>query len=211
MKEPKPKTCKQCKNKFVPTRPLQSVCSMECAVSLSGNKVRVELKKKARDDKKKAIEKLTNWGQRLVVKIQEIARLIDNGQPCLARGVMAKQFHGGHVYSKGSNPQMKYNLHNIHRQSAQSNHFGNDDGALREGLAKEYGADYMEFVASLRAMQSHKIKNDECLEFYKKACKVSARLKKDLKPFSKSQRLLMRNDINMEIGIYPEQYSIFTL
>ena len=36
---------------------------------------------------------------------------------------LANQMHAGHVYSRGSNPMLRFNLHNIHRQSAQSNHF----------------------------------------------------------------------------------------
>ena len=205
----KEKKCKQCGAKFTPTRPLQYICSPKCAMLYADKNSKEIVKAKAKEEKKKMVEELTNWSQKLMTKIQEIARLIDHGQPCLARGVMANQFHGGHVYSRGSNPQIKYNLHNIHRQSAQSNHFQNDDGLLREGLVKEYGQEYMDFISELRTIQSHKLKNEDCMNFYKVACKIAARLKKDLKPYEKEDRIILRSQVNLALEIYPEQYCVF--
>ena len=206
----KEKKCKQCKGRFVPQRPLQYICSPKCAVQYADVNAKKIAKEKAKEQKKELTEKLTNWGQKLVVKCQELARLIDHGQPCLARGTMANQFHGGHVFSRGSNPQIKYNLHNIHRQSAQSNHYQNDDGLLREGIVKEYGAQYMEFISGLRNVQSVKYKNDDFLEFYKTACKIAARLKKDLKTLDREERLILRSQINLALNIYPEEYCVYS-
>ena len=207
--ELKSKKCKQCKERFTPQRPLQYICSPKCAVAYADLNTKKIAKEKAKEQKKELTEKLTNWGQKLVVKCQEIARLIDNGQPCLARNVMANQFHGGHVFSRGSNPQMKYNLHNIHRQSAQSNHYQNDDGLLREGIVREYGAEYMEFISGLRNIQSIKYKNEDFLKMYKSACKIAATFKKDLKPYSKEDRIILRNQVNLALEIYPEEYCVY--
>ena len=89
------------------------------------------------------------------------------------------------------------------------NHFQNDDGLLREGLVKEYGQEYMDFISELRTIQSHKLKNEDCMNFYKVACKIAARLKKDLKPYEKEDRIILRSQVNLALEIYPEQYCVF--
>jgi len=109
-------------------------------------KAKTDVKIEKRKEFKALKNDIVDWKPKLQMKINLIVRLIDKGLPCLARGVNAKQMHGGHIFSRGSNRTMRYNLHNIHRQSAQSNHFQNDDGLLREGLSNEYGYEYMDFI-----------------------------------------------------------------
>jgi len=160
---------------------------------------------------KKLKDKLIDWRDKLQSKVQEISRLIDFGQPCLARNYHPKQIHGGHVFSRGSNKTIALNIHNIHRQSAQSNHFQNEDGLLREGLINEYGNDYFEFLSGLRRITKLKYFNYEYQEFYKTACKISNRLKKDKKQLSKVQRIEKRNEVNLKLGIYDKEYCIYEL
>ena len=138
-----------------------------------------------------------------------IIRLIDRDLPCLAKGIYANQFHAGHIFSRGSNQTIRYNCHNIHRQSAQSNHFQNEDGLLREGLVKEYGQDYMDFISELRRTPKLEYNNQEFHELTLKARIISAKLKKADKVYNLSQRLELRNQINLELGIYQEEYCVF--
>lgn len=159
---------------------------------------------------KKRTYKLKNsdWKVKLQDKINEIVRIIDAGLPCLARGHHAKQIHAGHVYARGGNQTIRYNLHNIHRQSAQSNHYQNDDGLLREGLTNEYGQDYMNFISDLRSTKALKFTNDEYYQFYKKACHIANRMRKDGNKYQTPQdRIVKRNNVNIEIGIYRLKHS----
>jgi len=156
-------------------------------------------------------DKLTDWREKLQTKVQEITRLIDFEQPCLAKNYLAKQMHGGHVFSRGSSKTMALNIHNIHRQSAQSNHFQNEDGLFREGLMNEYGEDYFEFLSSLRQIPKLKYFNYEYQEFYKVACSIANKLKKDKKKLSKIQRIEKRNEVNLKLGIYDKEYCIYEL
>lgn len=176
--------------------------------------VRIVSKKRVEKEEKKkkkiAKDNETNWREKLQTKLQEIARLIDIGQPCLARGYHANQLHGGHVFSKGSNKTMALNLHNIHRQSAQSNHFQNEDGLFREGLKNEYGIHYYEFLFSLQQTPAIKYLNIEYQEFYKHACKIANKLKKDGQLFTSKQRIEKRNNINIQLGIYGNAYCIYS-
>ena len=170
-----------------------------------------QTEKRAKEEKQRLTDELTNWRDKLQSKVQEISRLIDVGLPCLALGYHAGQIHGGHIFSKGSNKTIALNLHNIHRQSAQSNHSHNDDGLLREKLAKEYGKDYFEFISELRRCPALHYTNLEYKKFYKKACTIALNLKKAGQNFNKEQRILIRNRLNRELSIYDKEYCDFEL
>jgi len=176
-------------------------------------KTTIRAKKKVKADKKKehkkAKIKVENWKKKLQLKVQEIARLIDHGQDCLARQIPCKQAHGGHVYSKGGHTEMRFNLHNIHRQSAYSNTFQNDDDLMKEGIVREYGQEYRDFLDFLKGQEVPKYSNLEYHEFYKKACKIANELRKDLKVNDAQTRIKLRNKANTEIGLYCKKRSIF--
>ena len=165
--------------------------------------------KKAVFDEKKAKENITDWNKKLQTKINLIVRLIDFNQPCLAKNKLANQMHAGHVYSRGSNPMLRFNLHNIHRQSAQSNHFQNEDGLFREGIIKEYGILYFEFISNLRQIKDLKILNDTYIELYKKASKIALKLSKEQKQYTLIERFQLRNEINTQLNIYEPKFSNF--
>lgn len=168
-----------------------------------------QVKEEIKHEKTKAKINSIDWAFRLQESINSIIRLIDHGQPCLARRYHASTIHAGHVYSRGAESSMKYNLHNIHRQSAQSNHFQNEDGLLREGLISEYGIEYFNFITSMRATPVLKYTNEEYHEFHIKALKIANTLKRNGELFSLDERIQKRNEINMEIGIYEKEFSIF--
>jgi hypothetical protein len=211
------KKCKYCGNPFTPKfSSFEKHCqSDDCRYKYAME----ELAKRKVADKKKQ-EKLvkekmsqykdntTNWKNKLQAEINTIVRAIDNGLPCLAKKRFGK-IHAGHVFSRGSNTTIRFNLHNIHRQNAQSNHFQNDDGLLREGLTNEYGQDYMSFVSELRRTPALEYKNIEYKEFALKAHDIATRLLKLNLEYSLKNRLIMRNKINQEIGIYPPEFCVF--
>ena len=172
-------------------------------------------KKKARKDAEKKehalIKKLkletVDYKTKLQRKINEIARLIDIGLPCLATGTHAKQMHGGHVFSRGSQPSMRYNLHNIHRQSARSNYWQQDDIKMREGVAREYSNRYFDFLVSLKATQPLKYSNAEYQAFYKLACEIANEMRRSGETFNTKQRIKKRNWVNIKLGIYHLKHS----
>lgn len=216
--KPKLKTCKICKEKFEPKNVSTEVvcwnydCRVEFALQVvaknKANKEKEERKKRA-DEKRKMRDNITNWKNELQDEVNLIVRLIDKDLPCLAKGIYANQFHAGHIFSRGSNQTIRYNLHNIHRQSAQSNHFQNEDGLLREGLVKEYGQNYMDFISELRRTPKLCFSNESFHELTKIARLISAKLKKADNVYNLKQRIELRNQINIELGIYQEEYCIF--
>lgn len=193
-------------------------CSKDCVteyfktnpdkiIEASKQETEKSFRRAIREERKQII----NYKAKLQTKVQELARLIDHDLPCLAR-VIRGQMHGGHIFSKGSSPNMRFNLHNIHRQSAQSNHWQNDDALLREGLKNEYGQEYLDFIISLRQTPPVKLNNKDYENLYSIACKIANSLKRNIpdKPYTKSERIELRNDINKSLGIYPEDFLTFS-
>jgi len=172
-------------------------------------KAREQVKKEVDAKHRKAKDSIKNWKKELQTKVQSIARLIDYGHLCIAREIEAKQMHGGHVLSKGGNTQLRFNLHNIHRQSAYSNTYKNDDGLMKEGIAREYGREYLDFVEGLRAYMVPNYSNVQYMDFYRKASKIANSLTKNKRKRNPEQRISMRNRVNEELGIYEEEQSIF--
>tara|TARA_B110001452_G_C15235845_1_gene427882 strand:- start:2666 stop:3385 length:720 start_codon:yes stop_codon:yes gene_type:complete len=168
------------------------------------SKVEKEKKKKTREERLQDI----NWSENLQVDINSIVRNLDKGLTCLARNIRG-QMHGGHVYARGGNQTIRYNLHNIHRQSAHSNRYQNDDGLLREGLVKEYGSDYMQFISSLRQTPSIHFSNKEFRELTNKARVILKEIKNSNRVYSKSERIELRSRINLELGIYQRRFCEF--
>ncbi len=173
-------------------------------------KSKITAKKKVEQSKKKETrrkkQEVTDYSKKLQSKVNEIARLIDKGLPCLARECFPQQMHGGHIFSRGAFPSMRYNLHNVHRQSAQSNHFGNDDGLLREKLSYEYGFDYFDWLGSLRRTPALKFTNKEYCDLYRNACRLVNDLKRKGLQYTKQERIELRNLYNKKLNIYSIEF-----
>ena len=171
-------------------------------------KVKQVVERRKKIEHKALKDKLTNWSSKLQDEVNKIVRLIDKDLPCLARKT-GGQMHAGHVFARGGNQTIRYNLHNIHRQCARSNHFQNDDGLLREGIVEEYGSDYMAFISELRKTPALNLSNSEYKELYYKAKKIVLRLKKADLNYSLDNRIIIRNKINKELGVYSLEFCIF--
>lgn len=208
--------CIECKVKFKPKYFLQKFClqnencinsSVKFVIDFNSQKEIEKRHKQIKID----IENSGVFKEKLQTKIQEITRLIDKGLPCLATKVIPNQMHGGHIFARGGNSYMAMNLHNIHRQSAQSNHFQNDDGLMKEGVKLEYGSEYLEFISDLRRTPCPDIAPLEYGIIYKKACKIATKLIKLNLTYSIRKRIELRNEINLELKIYASEYCIFEL
>ena len=195
--------CPVCKYKWATTTEAGKLW-FETQMAFKKKKAVVEEKRKHTHEKSLKLD----WGKKLQTEINGIVRAIDYGLTCLARRKRG-QIHAGHVFARGGNQTIRYNLHNIHRQNAQSNHFQNDDGLLREGLINEYGSEYMEFISDLRQTPSLTFNNNEYRELTIKARLILKDLLLKDRIYSKSERIELRNRINVEIGIYDKKYCEF--
>jgi hypothetical protein len=164
------------------------------------------------NDKNKRFEltsKMTFWTKEVQPIFNEIARLIDYQNACIATNVTQSQMHGGHYFSVGSNKSASLNLHNIHIQSAYSNHYSSDDKRYRDGLINRYGVLYFEFIETFRAMPELIISKDELKEIKEKASKIRNELKKELRYRNETERIEIRNKINQQLNLYTSDYGTF--
>ena len=105
---------------------------------------------------------------------------------------------------------MRFNLHNIHRQSAQSNHHGNEDGLLRENLRKEYGEAYFEFLQGMRGVDLPSLPASDWMRILKDAREAKRYIQEEVKePLDRLARIELRNSVNQDLGIYNNQFSTF--
>jgi len=173
-------------------------------------KVKISKEKSSRQETKLLRENITDYKKFLQEDVQKIAKLIDYGLKGLHEAKTdTGLIQGGHIYSKKNNEQMRFNLHNIHRQGAKSNMALIYDEELKDALKAEYGNNYFEFIKSLKSQPLPKIKQNEYKEYHFKALGIIKRLQLTFASYSKEERLELRNTINKELNIYDDEFTQF--
>lgn len=198
------KKCKECGTKFKKERPLQFVCSPTCAVSYNKKHLKKQELKEWKKHKKNQEEKLkirADWKEDLQKVVNWIVRNLDKDQPCIShpntKGFL--RYDAGHFYSVGSHQDIRYNMHNIHKQNSEANqrHGGNADYA--KGLKERYGNDYLEMVLNLPLQWKGTAKEKFTIDNIKNEYLPAARKVK--RGLEKGEEYT-RDEINKIIGIY---------
>lgn len=217
---PKLKLCKwkdePCEDERI-NYPGKSILSPYCKLHLALSHI---YKKRLQDIKTKNVEKRIQSKEKKENKINllsvdgyrsrhvqpiinEIARLIDYGQPCIATGNHSGKMSGGHFFAVGSNRTICLNLHNIHIQSFHSNSaMGGDNIRYRDGIIKIYGIYYMEKIEALKSLKPIKLTKEDLIEIKKIATEIRNKLKNNLTVYPPEKRIELRESINQKIGIY---------
>lgn len=211
MIEKKYTKCVICRSQFISGNSLHKVCSLDCAVKLATEKE--ELKKKQerkqwllRKEMMKIEVKSKDYKSELQISVNKLARMIDArfDLKCIDCGKdFGNQCDGGHFASVGSNPTLRFNLHNIHSQKSDCNRNGLGGGKrleYRRGLEQRYGldyADYVEYNLPLTYKTIH-LSNQEIYDINKLAKRIVRQFPK-LKFDSPIQG---RDLINSLLGIY---------
>lgn len=158
------KTCKACKAKFVPTRPMQTVCGPLCAVAkVKSDRQKAEAKK-AKEDRKETRQKLEKFKTR-TDHIEEAQRafnryirLRDAGRGCISCGVTLRiggvggGYDAGHYRSRGAAGHLRFSEDNCHGQCKHCNRYASGNvAAYRLGLLDRIGP---ERLAALEADNS---------------------------------------------------------
>lgn len=141
--------------------------------------------------------------------INEIARIIDFGQSCIATGNYGKM-NGGHYVSVGANRTTALNLHNIHIQSFESNHHKSGDPIkYRLGLIERYGNDYFEYVQYIQQHKALHLTKGDMIAIALKAAFIRNELKRNEEQKTPYERIELRNQINLRLGIYDPKFCEF--
>lgn len=149
----KPKTCKMCREKFIPVRPLQTICGFHCAVALSvKNKAKeeTEIARAARAAHREAKVRLKSRGEWLrdaQIAYNAWIRARDDGKPCVSCGSFTGKKNAGHYRSVGSAPELRFEPMNCHLQCEKCNSYlsGNLIN-YRIELIKRIGLDNVEWL-----------------------------------------------------------------
>lgn len=205
----KPKKCCICNDWFTPKyKTTEKACSISCAITHATNlrekkdKLNWQKKKKKRTDELKTH---SDWSKELQIEVNTIVRLIDKGAPCISSLRNGnEQIQGGHRFSVGAFPQLRFNLFNIHGQTASENMYnsGNPDG-YDHGLSCIYGDKYLKEVHGLKKKYPIlKLSIPELIHAKARAKKIVKVLKELNATFTPEQRIELRRKYNKILQIY---------
>lgn len=138
----KKKKCKQCKEMFLPDRPMQSCCGIHCSIEYA----KAQKIKRDGTDKRKALKAFSDKD---VPTLKRLAQTVFNkyirerdGKHCISCGYdgseayngddyIGRKFDAGHFRSQGGNSALRFDENNCHAQCVQCNQF-------RSGNLAEY-------------------------------------------------------------------------
>lgn len=162
-KPPKPRKCKVCPTRFVPTRPFQRWCGPECGYALAVKAREVAAKKKAVEERKEhrarkeKIKTRSDWVNEAQASFNAWVRTRDRlaGHACISSGKpldwSGNSVDAGHYRSRGSAPHLRFDERNCHAQSKQENRYASGNATdYRIGLIARIG---LEAVEALEADQ----------------------------------------------------------
>ena len=166
----KPKTCKVCRIKFVPIKPLQAVCGLRCAQSYAWRvkaKDEVEKAKSERKEiraKRESIKTRAQWMREAQIAFNKFIRLRDklSGHVCISSGQpldwSGNNVDAGHYRSTGSAPHLRFNEMNCHAQSKKDNRYLSGNAVdYRIGLIARIGLEQVELLEADQSPRKYSI------------------------------------------------------
>lgn len=139
------KKCKVCGVSFESYRPMQSVCSIQCAKAM-GRVAAEKVEKQRIKLLKEKIKTRQEWLKEAQRVFNSYIRLRDHGLPCISCGNYSKSaYHAGHYISVGSSSFLRFNELNVNNQCGSCNTYkGGNILEYREGLIAKIGLQAVE-------------------------------------------------------------------
>lgn len=156
-KKIKPKKCKvpTCRAEFIPSKPLQSVCSPQCAGIWAGilrERNVVKERTKARKERRDSMEKIKGKGD-LEAEAEKACnafiRYRDRKDPCISCGEysLSGYYDAGHFRAKSVEPALRYHPDNIHKQCVRCNqHMHGNLTMYEQRLISKIGPEKVEWL-----------------------------------------------------------------
>jgi hypothetical protein len=177
----KPKTCRICKQKFIPVRAIQPACSYECQVEYATKvaaKAAIAREKKAKREHKEKLEKVKSRSEHLREAqrwFNKYIRLRDADLPCISCGRFhTGQYHAGHYRTVGSTPQLRFEESQVHKQCAPcNNHLSGNIVNYRINLLKKIGQEKLDWIEGPHESQHYSLDDIKFIKgHYKKLCQL---------------------------------------
>ena len=158
MKRVKQKKCKHCKALFTPSKPIQTVCSIACAVAMAKKK-REKVEKAADRQKRESLKSRSQWIKEAQTAFNAYIRLRDEKEPCISCGRHhGGQYHAGHYLSTGARPELRFEPLNVHKQCQPCNtHLHGNLILYRVNLIKKIGLEKVEWLEGLHEPKHYTI------------------------------------------------------
>ena len=154
LKKPKQKSCKVCRTKFEPTKPMQAVCGIGCALDIAIKKKTLKQAKERRETakadrvKREKLKSRADWAREAQAAFNRWVRLRDMGKPCIScQRHHTGQIHAGHYLSRGARPELAYEPMNVHAQCSPCNtHLSGNIALYRKNLVELIGLEKVEWL-----------------------------------------------------------------
>lgn len=166
----KPKVCKVCRQDFTPTKPMQRVCSGDCAITLAvstrgkAEKVAKVKERKADQAKREKLKTRGDWIKEAQIEFNKYVRLRDSGKGCISCGSACGESSvggsgdAGHFRSRGSAPHLRFDERNCHLQCKRCNRYLSGNVAdYRVGLVGRIGLDAVVALESDQEPRRHTV------------------------------------------------------
>lgn len=155
-KDPRPKKCAHCQEKFTPRRGSigQKVCSPACAIAVApDNREKADKaieRQKVLDHRaaKKRIKRKGDHAREAQTAFNAWIRQRDIGLPCVSCGRHHNgQWHAGHYKTVAGSPELRFEPLNVHRQCAPcNNHKSGDIVNYRLELVRRIGEEKLAWL-----------------------------------------------------------------
>ena len=180
-KQQRPKKCKSCGEKFIPSRPLQAICANYDCVVKHVNTVKAKREAREHREAKLRVKSRPQWLREAQAAVNAYVRARDAHLGCVSCDKPPSwngQWHASHFRSVGAASSIRFNLWNIHKACSVCNNWLSGNLAEYEPRLRAKIGD--EKVDWLRGQNFQRIYSIEYLQrlkkiFSKKAKKLIAR------------------------------------
>lgn len=150
----KPRKCKHCREPYTPSKPMQTACSIPCALALAqkakekAKAVKAKEERKADRERKEKLKTLADYKRESQAAVNAFVRQRDLGKPCISCGRHHQgEIHAGHYLSRGAHPELALEPRNIYAQCAPCNtHMSGNQINYRKGLIAREGIELVEWL-----------------------------------------------------------------
>lgn len=172
--------CKVCAEPFESFRPMQKVCSWECAKSIAKVAV-LKIEKQKIKVLKEKLKTRNEWLKEAQTAFNAFIRMRDIEQPCISCGRHhTGQYHAGHYLSVGARPHLRFDENNCHKQCQPCNtHLSGNIVLYGLALVKKIGQPEIDRLVSSNAPAKWTI--EEIKEIRKTYLAKTKELKKAMK------------------------------
>jgi hypothetical protein len=148
----KQKKCKSCSQPFIPVRPLQTACCVQCAIDLGRKRseklTAAKARKEAKENREAKVKAKTRgqWMREAQAMFNRWIRKRDELLPCVSCNRMHQgQLHAGHYQPTSTAPELRFDERNVNLQCAPCNTYrGGNLTEYRKGLIAKIGVQEVE-------------------------------------------------------------------